>query len=77
VIPNRENVLWFRTPQVKSYDITCAEYCGLRHSNMYTKLVAVDSTAFEDWYRAVSLKQGKAYRPMLVAAPADTVYPQQ
>jgi len=75
VIPNRENVLWFRTPEAKSYDIACAEYCGLRHSNMYTKVVAVDSAAFEVWYRSVSLKQGKTYRPMLTAA-ADTVHPQ-
>jgi cytochrome c oxidase subunit 2 len=76
VIPNRENVLWFKTPQVKSYDIACAEYCGLRHSYMYTKVVAMDSAAFEDWYKAVSLKQGKTYRPMLAVVPANTVQPQ-
>jgi cytochrome c oxidase subunit II len=69
VIPNRENVMWFQTPQPKAYDIACAEFCGLRHSYMYTKLVAKDSTAFETWYRAVSIKQGKTYRPMLGAPP--------
>jgi len=68
VIPNRENVMWFKTPRIASYDIACAEYCGLRHSNMYTKVVAVDSTAFENWYKNVSMKQSKAYEPMLVAA---------
>jgi cytochrome c oxidase subunit 2 len=34
-IPNRENVMWFSTPEVQSYDIACAEYCGLRHAYMY------------------------------------------
>ena len=77
VIPNRENVLWFKTPGPKAYDIACAEYCGLRHAYMYTKLVAMDSVAFEQWYRAVSLKQAKTYAPMLVAAPAPDGQSQQ
>ncbi len=34
VIPNRENTMWFKTPRIASYDIACAEYCGLHHSNM-------------------------------------------
>ncbi len=65
VIPNRENTMWFKTPRVASYDIACAEYCGLRHSYMYTKVVAKDSAQFEAWYREVSTKQGKPYTPML------------
>ena len=65
VIPNRENVLWFKTPRAGSFDLTCAEYCGLHHSNMYTKVVAKDSVQFEKWYREVSTKQSKAYQPML------------
>jgi cytochrome c oxidase subunit II len=65
VIPNRENVLWFKTPRAASYDVACAEYCGLRHSYMYTKIVAVDSMSFENWYKAVSETQTKPYKPML------------
>jgi cytochrome c oxidase subunit 2 len=75
VIPNRENTMWFKTPRVASYDIACAEYCGLRHSYMYTKVVAKDSIQFETWYREVSRTQGKTYVPMLgsggeITAPA-------
>lgn len=65
VIPNRENVMWFRTSKVASYDIACAEFCGLRHAYMYTKVVSVDSSAFEDWYRGVSYKQSKEYHSIL------------
>ena len=72
VIPNRENTMWFKTPRVASYDIACAEYCGLRHSYMYTKVVAKDSSSFEEWYRAVSEKQGKTYSPMLAPASGGT-----
>ncbi len=72
VIPNRENTMWFKTPRVASYDITCAEYCGLRHSYMYTRLVAKDSVQFEEWYRVVSAKQRKAYAPLLTAGVGAT-----
>jgi cytochrome c oxidase subunit 2 len=65
VIPNRENTMWFTTPRPASYDIACAEYCGLRHSYMYTKVVAKDSASFESWYRTVSAQQGKPYAPMI------------
>ena len=65
VIPNRENVMWFQTPRAASYDIACAEYCGLNHSYMYTKVVAKDSLDFEKWYREISIKQSKSYTPML------------
>jgi cytochrome c oxidase subunit 2 len=71
VIPNRENTMWFKTPRVASYDIACAEYCGLRHAYMYTKLVAKDSVHFEKWYSEESARQGKTYTPMLSAAVAQ------
>lgn len=61
VIPNRENVLWFKTVRKASYDIACAEYCGLEHSYMYTKVISQDSSEFVRWYRQVSAKQGKPY----------------
>ena len=63
VIPNRENVMWFKTVRQASYDVACAEYCGLEHSYMYTKVKSMDSTAFELWYRAESEKQSKVYTP--------------
>jgi cytochrome c oxidase subunit 2 len=63
-IPNRENVLWFQTNEVRSYDIACAEYCGLRHSYMYNKVVSLDTTAFESWYSTLSARQSKPYAPL-------------
>lgn len=63
VIPNRTNVMWFSTPEPKSYDIACAEYCGLRHAYMYTKVVAMTPEAFDQWYRDRSAKNAKPYAP--------------
>jgi cytochrome c oxidase subunit II len=65
VIPNRENTMWFKTPRIASYDIACAEYCGLQHSYMYTKVVAMDTLAFEKLYSAISEKQSKVYRSLI------------
>ena len=65
VIPNRANTMWFKTNAVAEYDIACAEYCGLRHSYMYNKVVSMDSARFEDWYKKVSQEQSKMYKPIL------------
>jgi cytochrome c oxidase subunit II len=71
VIPNRENTMWFRTHELGSYDIACAEYCGLRHSYMYTRVVSLDSAAFERWYQETSKKQAKQYTPLLTQQSAQ------
>ena len=67
VIPNRNNVMWFTTPKAASYDIACAEYCGLRHAYMYTKVVSLDSSGFERWYERVSSDQSKPYSSLVIA----------
>ncbi len=50
VIPNKKNQAWFRADEVGSYDIACAEYCGLRHSYMYSKVVVMPEEDFDSWY---------------------------
>ncbi|MDP2886228.1 MAG: cytochrome c oxidase subunit II [Ignavibacteria bacterium] len=64
VFPNRETVMWFKTTEVAEYDIACAEYCGLRHSYMYNKVVSMDSVRFEGWYKKASIDQSKPYRAL-------------
>lgn len=34
-----------------SYDVACAEYCGLHHALMYTKLNVVTQDAFDKWLK--------------------------
>ncbi len=69
-IPNKENVMWFSTPEPNSFDIACAEYCGLRHSYMYTKVVAMTPADFNAWYQEASLKAGRPYEPIPSLAAA-------
>jgi cytochrome c oxidase subunit 2 len=68
VIPNRTNVMWFSTPEAKSYDVACAEYCGLRHAYMYTKVVALEPGKFDEWYRKASASASKPYAPLVQPA---------
>lgn len=65
VIPNRANTMWFKTNKVAEYDVACAEYCGLRHSYMYNKVISMDSASFEGWYKKISEVQAKPYKPLL------------
>ncbi|NUN09798.1 MAG: cytochrome c oxidase subunit II [Ignavibacteriaceae bacterium] len=49
VLPNRENFLWFNAEKTGSFDVACAEYCGLRHSYMYTKVIVLTDSDYESW----------------------------
>ncbi|MBU0558034.1 MAG: cytochrome c oxidase subunit II, partial [Bacteroidota bacterium] len=39
VIAGRTNYLVFTPDEIGKYDVACAEYCGLKHSMMYTKVI--------------------------------------
>jgi cytochrome c oxidase subunit II len=49
-IPGRKNYLWFQPTAIGSFNIECAEYCGLSHSAMYSKVVVMPDKDFEKWY---------------------------
>ncbi len=49
VVAGRENYLVFTPDQVGTYDIACAEYCGLKHSYMYNKLHVLPKEKFREW----------------------------
>ena len=55
VVPGKINQLVFRTEKIGKYDIACAEYCGLNHSQMYTQVVILNENDFQNWL----LKVGK------------------
>jgi len=49
VFPNRERIAWFIAKEIGEYDIACAEYCGLNHSYMYSKIFVLSEQDFYDW----------------------------
>ena len=54
VYPGTERLAWFIANDVGDYDIACAEYCGLNHSYMYTKVVSMPEEDFKNWLYGVS-----------------------
>jgi cytochrome c oxidase subunit II len=54
VVPgnNPNNFMWFRAGVTGTYDLFCAEYCGLRHSYMGTAVVVLNQDSFDKFYAA-------------------------
>ena len=50
IIHGKTNHLYFTPKELGSYDVACAEYCGLNHSAMYTKVKVIDANEFTTWY---------------------------
>jgi len=48
-MPNTNNSTWFNAEKLGSYTLFCAEYCGLNHSKMITKLKVVSKEDFNNW----------------------------
>lgn len=53
-VPGMDNYVWFNAEQPGSYDIFCAEYCGVAHADMISTVEALPEHEFAEWY------QGKA-----------------
>jgi len=49
-IPGRTNYLVFYPDQLGTFDIYCAEYCGLNHSYMLGHLIVMPPDKFYEWY---------------------------
>jgi cytochrome c oxidase subunit 2 len=51
-VPGRINQYGITPLQTGSFDIACAEYCGVRHWNMYTRINVLSEEEYEIWYKA-------------------------
>ncbi|MCL5028802.1 MAG: cytochrome c oxidase subunit II [Bacteroidetes bacterium] len=63
VIPNRTNTEWFLPTRVGSYDVLCAEYCGLRHSYMYSTVVVLPEDQYNKWIADKQAQDNDAATP--------------
>lgn len=50
VIAGSTQYLVFNAEKEGSYNVACAEYCGLQHSAMYTKVVVLSEEKYNEWY---------------------------
>ncbi|MGM0620723.1 MAG: cytochrome c oxidase subunit II [Bacteroidota bacterium] len=50
MVPGKENnFMWFEPQKEGTYELYCAEYCGLEHSYMYSYVNVMEDTAFQSW----------------------------
>jgi len=50
MVPGKENnFMWFEPQKEGTYELYCAEYCGLQHSYMYSYVNVMEDTAFQSW----------------------------
>ncbi len=48
-MPGRITYLWFYPKETGEHLITCAEYCGMMHSSMAGKIIAMEQDKFDSW----------------------------
>ena len=76
VIPNRNNSAWFLADKIGSFDLFCAEYCGLNHSHMLSKVIVMPQDSFNSWLNSRvmkdSLKTVKSVSEENAAPESDT-----
>jgi cytochrome c oxidase subunit 2 len=53
VVPGMETRLWFQPTSTGTYVVLCAEYCGLQHSYMLSKLAVLPEADFDLWLKGV------------------------
>ena len=51
-VPGLESYVWFQAPEPGSYDIFCAEYCGVGHSDMTTSVEALSEEDYAKWVQS-------------------------
>ena len=67
-VPGLQTSMWIFSKDQREYDILCAEYCGLRHSQMMSKVIAMIPEEFSTWYAS---GDKKADAPADVASILD------
>ena len=49
VMPNTNKSTWFRAEELGTFNLFCAEYCGLNHSTMRSAVKVVTEEEFNKW----------------------------
>lgn len=51
-VPGYTYNAWFKATKLGTYDVFCAEYCGVRHSKMLAKVYVLSKKDFDAWYNS-------------------------
>ncbi len=73
VIASRTTYMVIKPEKKGAYEIACAEYCGLKHAYMYTKLHVVDMADYEAWISNGTKNTADTNKPKTTAENIDPV----
>lgn len=51
IVPGMTTWVWFQADEAGSYNLFCAEYCGVGHADMITTIEALPQEEFNEWVR--------------------------
>ncbi len=51
-VPGMQTYLWFQATKIGTFDILCAQYCGMEHAHMRSKVIVIPEEDFAKWYQA-------------------------
>jgi cytochrome c oxidase subunit 2 len=54
IIPGRLTTLWFKAEHTGTFEIACAQHCGVNHYKMRGELTVMESAAFDRWVADMS-----------------------
>ncbi len=80
-VPGLTTTMWFQAETPGEFDVLCAEYCGVGHSAMLSKVVAMPPEEFSTWYKGSEEQEETAERTgtagTVATAPAAPSRPPQ
>jgi len=67
MVPGKENnFMWFEPQREGTFEIFCAEYCGLEHSYMYSYVKIVEDSTFQSWVTDTTLVAQEVESPTAI-----------
>jgi len=77
VVPGITTNLIFDTTRTGTYQVICAELCGVGHGLMRSRVIVMQQAAFDDWLAQAKLKVAAqaAQAPPATTAPAEPAQP--
>jgi cytochrome c oxidase subunit 2 len=72
-VPGRYLSTWFEAVEPGTYDIFCAEYCGVSHSRMRAAVIALPPAAYTAWLDRSTAPDDDAVDGLIGAAGGDLV----
>jgi len=72
VVPGKPGYVWFKSDRVGTFNIFCAEFCGMDHSKMLSRLHVLSAEDFKKWKKDVIAKR---YKPLEYGGIKDPKHP--